>query len=110
MLCLRANRSMPMRARFPDWCLDEWQRTARAHIRDQVARPSRTLLASAEGLSYIRHRDGLERLIELLSPRRIAVVVALREPSSFLRSYRRALAAAGFPGQPVARVVRLRRC
>lgn len=100
MLCLRTNRSMRMRARLPDWCLDEWQRKARAHIRDQCARPSRALLASAEGLSYIRHRDEVERLVELLSPRRIALVVALRERSSFLRSYRQALAKAGFPASP----------
>lgn len=100
LLCLRTNRNMPMRAKHLDWCLDEWQQMARAHVRNQVERPSHALLASAEAFSYLRHRDEIERVIELLHPRQIAVVVVLRERSSFLRSYREWLAEVGIPASP----------
>ena len=100
MMCLRADRSMPMRALVPDWCLDEWQSTARAHIRAQATRARGPLFVSAEGLSYVRHADEANRLVELLRPRRVSVVVVLRERSSFLDSYRQALADAGFDASP----------
>jgi hypothetical protein len=100
MLCLRANRSMPMRAITPDWCLDEWQQRAAAHIREDASRGPRPLLISAEGMSYVRHPDEVARLVDLLHPRRVSVVGVLRERASFLRSYGRALADAGFPPSP----------
>jgi hypothetical protein len=96
ILCMRRNRSMPMRTVVPDWCLDEWQTDVRAHIRQQVRAPMRTLLCSAEGLSYLRHQDEIERLVELLEPRLVSVVVVLRNPRDFLASYTAMLARQGF--------------
>ena len=100
MLCLRANRSMPMRAISPDWCLDEWQQAATAHVRENASRSRRPLLISAEGMSYVRHHDEVARLVALLHPRRVSVVGVLRERASFLGSYAQALADAGFAPSP----------
>ncbi len=95
LLSQRPNRSMAVRSRYPDWCLDEWQADVRAHIRAQVNRPVRALLCSTEILSHLRHRDEIDRLVELLEPREITVVVVLREPAAFLRSYALELAKKG---------------
>jgi len=96
MLCMRSNRNMPMRAKWPDWCLDEWQQSAKMHVRNEVERHEGPLLVSSEALSYIRHPDEVERLIDLLRPREITVIVVLREPASFLLSYRKTLTRSGF--------------
>lgn len=96
ILAMRANRNMPMRVRLPDWCLREWQRTAEAHIREQVARRDGPLLISAESMSLLRHRDEIERLAGLLRPRELFVVVALRDRATFLHGYRQTLERHGF--------------
>ena len=59
----------------------------RAHVRWQVDRPVDTILCSAEELSFARDIDEVERLVDLLYPRDISIVVVLREPAEFLRSY-----------------------
>lgn len=100
LLSHRANRSMAVRSRYPDWCLDEWQAHVRAHIRAEVERPVETLLCSTEVLSHLRHRDEVERLVELLAPRGLTVVVVLREPADFLASYAAELAKRGIQPSP----------
>jgi hypothetical protein len=64
-----------------------------ASVRDQIAaaaeeQAGRTILFSAEGLSLLRHPDELERLATLLPFSRVDVVIAVRNPSDFLTSYR----------------------
>jgi hypothetical protein len=95
-LALRRNRNMPMRSKHPDWCLDEWQAEARAHLQEQSSGAERTLLCSAEALSYVRFADEVETLVELFAPRQVQVVVAFREPDVFLQSYKEDLAVQGF--------------
>jgi len=95
LLCMRPNRAMHRKISYPDWCLDEWQAEARAQIRRQVAQPDVDLLISAENLSLLRHDDELDALARLLAPREVRVVVCLRDPTAYLDSYRRMMAARG---------------
>ncbi len=96
ILCMRTDRSLPMRSEMFDWCLPEWQRDAISHIRRQVEEPCESLLVSAEGLSLLRHTDEVERMVELLRPREVKVVVTLRDPAAYLRSYTQMLEGTGF--------------
>lgn len=100
LICLRASRNMPARSRLPDWCLEGWQDYTRRHVRSQIKGPAPSLFVSAEALSYLRHQDELGRLTRLLAPRRVTVVVVLRERTAFLRSYRSQMNAMGFPPSP----------
>ena len=59
--------------------------------------PEPTLVYSHEDLSYARHDDELEGLRALFDGRPVRVVIVLRQPEAFLRSYREQLTATGFP-------------
>jgi hypothetical protein len=96
MLTIDADRSLAMRAVHPDWCLPSWQAEAREDIRAQGETAGERLLISSEALSYARRPQEVERLAALFAPRRIHVVAVLREPRSYLRSYRRTLSGMGF--------------
>jgi hypothetical protein len=84
VLSVRPDRIPPNR-RLAVASLDQAQ--LREYICQQVKRPGRDLLCSAEDLSYARHTDEVERLVELLRPREVSVIVVLRDPADFLRSY-----------------------
>lgn len=56
-----------------------------------------TLVFSAEGLSYLVHKEELERLAALFSGVTVDVVVYLREKADFLRSYAGQMAKMGIP-------------
>ncbi len=88
LLCMRPNRTMRQRWRVPESVLDEWRDSVREHIAEQVARPSERLLISAESLSLLRYEDEVAALRDLLGPRTIQAAVCLRDPESFLESYR----------------------
>ena len=96
LLAIDADRSLAMRAVHPDWCLPAWQADARADLRAQSEAAHERLLVSSEALSYARRPREVERLAELFAPRELAVVAVLREPISYLRSYRRTLIGMGF--------------
>jgi GT2 family glycosyltransferase len=49
------------------------------------------IVFSAEGLSYLRYEDEMNRLRTLIPEGRIEIVVYVREPASFLASYKREL-------------------
>lgn len=97
LLTIRADRTWPARLRFPETQRPAWADAARAHIRAQVTadRPGR-LVYLQEDLSYLRHDDELALLRELFAGCEVQVVVARREPASFLRSYRAQLLGTGF--------------
>ena len=88
MICMRRNRTLRQRWRVPEWVLDDWQQDTRDHVAAQVAQPTTSLLITAEALSLLRYEDEVEALQELLSPRELHVAVCLRDPQSFLDSYR----------------------
>jgi len=89
LLCMRSNRTMGAQRRVPEWRLDEWRAETTDHVTRQVAGPAERLLVSAEALSLLRYEDEVEVLAQLLSPRSLRVAVCIRDPVSFLQSYRR---------------------
>lgn len=96
LLCIDRSRSMSMRAKIPDWCLDAWQARVREHVAGEVEQDARRLLISCEDFSYARTADEVEALRDLLAPRELSVIVTLREPKAFLRSYANELRTQGF--------------
>ena len=96
LLCMRRERNMPMRARYHDWMLPSFMADLRARIVGQLKEPGDVLI-SAEGLSYLRHDDEVQALVELLEPRAVEFVVVLRSREDFLRSYREQMVREGFP-------------
>lgn len=61
-----------------------------ARIQEHIARsPCSRILFSAEGLSYLRHIDEIERLKDLLPPGDIRIIIYTRDRAGFLASYRR---------------------
>lgn len=96
LLCIDRHRSMSMRAKIPDWCLDAWQVPVREHLSEEVEQDARQLLISCEDFSYARSTGEVQALQSLLAPRELSVVVTLREPQAFLRSYANELRTQGF--------------
>lgn len=87
LLTVRPEIVFPMRARNPDASLAEGREVMRQIVRQQVARPKGTLVASAEALSFIRTEEEARALRELLEGREVEIVVALRDPAGFLESW-----------------------
>jgi hypothetical protein len=97
LLTIRPDRTWPARLRFPETQRASWMAAARAHVRATVtAATNQRLVYVHEDLSYLRHDDELERLRELFEGSAVHVVVVLREPEAFLRSYRAQLLGTGF--------------
>lgn len=67
------------------WVTPEVQRDMRTHIKSQL--DGQDLIISAEGLSFIRTTDEVDRLHELLAPYELEFIVVLREQADFLSSY-----------------------
>ncbi|MFA5883104.1 MAG: sulfotransferase [Acidimicrobiia bacterium] len=97
LLCMRRNRTIPATARHIESLLDEWRDETRRYIGEQVAHEAPTLLVSAEALSLLRHPDEVEALARVLAPRDVTVAVCLRDPATFLKSYRDQLERMGQP-------------
>ena len=95
LLCLRDDRTMTGRRVVPESLLGEWKDEVRRHLAQQVARPEERLLISSESLSLLRYDDEVAALRDLLGPRQIKVAACLREPASFLESYRHEMAKKG---------------
>ena len=98
LLTVRPERTWPARIRLPETQRPEWLAAAKAHVREQLrTTPHDVLVLSHEDLSYLRFDDELERLRSTLSGAAVQIVVFLREPTAFLRSYREQLIAMEFP-------------
>jgi len=98
LLSARPSRNGFGEREFPDWRISEWRSEATDHIRaqvDQSIAAGTDLLVSSEVISLLRHRDEIEDFQELLSPLQVSIVVVLRDPAEFLKSYRRQIG----PGQ-----------
>lgn len=69
-----------------------YQAAMAARINDYVARSKAgRILFSAEGISYLRHPDEMERLKSLLPGDDIGIIFYVRDRDDFLSSYRREL-------------------
>jgi hypothetical protein len=67
------------------WVTPEVEQEMRDHIRSQLNGDN--LIISAEGLSFIRFPEEVDRLRELLDPYELEFIVVQREKADFLRSY-----------------------
>jgi Sulfotransferase family len=88
LLSQRPERDCVAKLKIGNWATEDWQRAAKAQIAATVGSDAETVMFTHEGLFLLRNPDEVERLAELLAPRDLRVVVCLREPASFLRSYR----------------------
>jgi hypothetical protein len=88
LLCMRSDRNLHARVMHPDSCLPSWHAETRRHIAEQLASPAPSMFISAESLSFLRYPDELATLRELLGSREVRVIVFLRDPQDYLRSYR----------------------
>lgn len=103
LLCKRQSRNGFGELPFPDWCLPEWRTQARNHIRleiDRAKSAGQDFLVSSEVISLLRHDDELERLSQLLEGLETRAVAVVREPNSFLDSWRRQLGPGGWSAHP----------
>jgi hypothetical protein len=88
LLCMRSDRNLHARVMHPDSCLPSWQTATRRHVAEQLDSPAPSMFVSAESLSFLRYPDELAALRDLLGPREVRVIVFLRDPQDYLRSYR----------------------
>jgi len=97
LLTLRTDLNVPLRCMYPDSTLASMQSAMRHHVSDQMRASERLVVASHEALSFVRTSQEVERLVSILGDRTCNVVVVLREPDSFLRSWKGQLARMGYP-------------
>ena len=86
---MRADRMSPFKM-DTGLAIDE---SFRARVRERVCQfvalsNCHCHVFSAEGLSYLRHDDEMDRLKSMMPEGSIEIVVYLREPASFMASYR----------------------
>jgi len=85
ILSLRSELDMHARKVNQPWVTPEVEQNMRDHIRSQLN--GENLIISAEGLSFIRFPEEVDRLRELLDPYELEFIVVQREKADFLRSY-----------------------
>jgi hypothetical protein len=85
ILSLRPELDMHARKVNRPWVTPEVEQEMRDHIRSQLNGDN--LIISAEGLSFIRFPEEVDRLRELLDPYELEFIVVQRERADFLRSY-----------------------
>lgn len=86
VLAVRPELDLPSRnGRGRGWDKLEIKREMREHIRSQL--DGQDLIISAEGLSFIRSAEEVDRLRELLDPYELDFIVVQRDRADFLRSY-----------------------
>ena len=94
--CIDADRQTPAMALgfFPDrgtpqW--DEWVAKVRDSVRSQIESSDQPLMVSCEALCLLRTPSEMARLAELFDPTTTGVVLTLRSPEGFLRSWKQHL-------------------
>lgn len=85
LACARPDRSLPTRG-IPQWVEPEWRRHVNQLVATELSR-SEDLILSSEALSFLRHMDEVEHLARILANREVLILVALRQPEGFLRSW-----------------------
>lgn len=97
LAALRPDRTIPAREGLRRVVDAGFRAHVAAHVQSFLAlSPARNVIFSAEGLSYLRHVDELAFLSRLFEGRRVQVVVYLRNPKAFLRSYSAQIRQMGF--------------
>lgn len=86
-LVIRGELQPPFRLGDPDLHLASRQREFSRHIRKQVLSDYPVLIFSHEALSFVRTTREIRVLKKLLFPRKVRIVVAVRNPKDFLQSF-----------------------
>jgi hypothetical protein len=94
LACARPERSLPTRG-IDQWVDPEWRRHVATLVSAQLARDE-DLVLSAEALSFLRHDDEIARFRDYLNDRETLIIVALRNPQDFLRSWAGHLTRGGY--------------
>lgn len=84
---LRINLDTHLRQWFPHVLLPSVREEFLLDIKSNLESPCENVIMSSEDLFFIRSEEELEKLVNL-TERTIHVVIALRSPKSFLKSYR----------------------
>jgi hypothetical protein len=85
----------------PESLLSSVLLSSELHVHEQSQAPGRLLVASMEGLSLVSSRDEVLRLVDVLHPRKVRVVVVLRDKAAYLASLRLQLVRLGLhPNSP----------
>lgn len=80
--------ALPIRG-TPQW--EQMVAEVRRSVRDQLTAAGDTFVVSSESLCLLRYGPEIERLAEMFPAGQTTVVVCLRRPADFLRSWRRHL-------------------
>ncbi|MEY5152820.1 MAG: hypothetical protein EBY23_05405 [Actinobacteria bacterium] len=78
----------PMR-NSPKW--ETWKEEVRANIQGELQKSNSTMFVSCEALCLLRTDSELSRLKELFPPENCQIILVLREPKEFLKSWRKHL-------------------
>lgn len=97
---MRLERASPFKL-YGDVIVDEtYREQVQSHIRRYIAQsPCRNVVFSAEGLSYLRYEDEMNRLKAMIPGRHTEIVMYLRSPASFLASYKRTMKTFELPAE-----------
>jgi hypothetical protein len=85
LACARPSRQLPTRG-IDQWVDPEWRRHVHELVATQLARETDVIM-SAEALSFLRYDDEVDTFSTLLGEREALILVALRNPGEFLRSW-----------------------
>ena len=92
---VRPDLDVWWRAYLPQSALPEFIERGCESIRRQTEAEEERLVASVEDLFLMRTPDEVDRLAELLAPRRVHIVLVVRNTEAWLRSMRAQLVSAG---------------
>lgn len=96
LLCADGTRQYPTMRRIPEWNTETWRHHVEKHVLSQIEGQTQTLLLASETLSFLRNPAELSELAKLLATREVTVVVTLRQPEQYLRSWAEHLTRDGF--------------
>ena len=86
---IRTSRETPFKLTSGVLVNDDYRNLVRDRVREYVSNSEcESVLFSAEGLSYLRYDDELERLTSMIPAEDIRVIMYLRNPDSFMKSYK----------------------
>ncbi len=86
LLAVRRELTLPIRSKYPDWTLDECLTSVRSAVDEFLAAQNETTWFSNEALSLVRTTEEAVRLRDVVGD--ATIVVSLRDPESFLASWR----------------------
>lgn len=91
LLTVRNSLNYPARRMFFDSTLPSMQEIMRSNVSMQMLSDAQQVIVSNEALSFIRTSEEVENLATLIKGRDVRIILSLRNPSSFLISWKHQL-------------------